>query len=149
MILLSRSLCQEVGTVSFLMFVWRLSHIIVLSWRLSCCEVALLKRTRGPGGHQVECELAMCPCGKDGQTILALGQRCQQVQGGGFSPWLSSEETTSGVLCLVLGSPVEGSHGLTEWLQKRAAKTVKVWRDEERVRELGLCSLRKSRLQES
>lgn len=65
-------------------------------------------------GHHVERELARCACGKEGQHCPGQHgeQCCQQVQGGDFSPQLSSGETTSAVLCLVLGSPVEGRHGL-------------------------------------
>ena len=54
----------------------------------------------GPGGLHVGQELVVHPCSTEGRKSIA-----QQVKGGDPSPLVSPGETTSEVLCLVLGSP--------------------------------------------
>lgn len=95
------------------------NHISCYKLRTDC----VLERTGAP---QARYQLAMCPCGKGSQHCpgLCLEESCQQVQEGGFSPWLNLMETTFRVLCLVLGSPVEERHGLVVCIQKRTTKTV-------------------------
>ena len=68
-----------------------------------------------PGGHQADHESAMCPCGQEGQRYPGLHSEecCQQVKGGDRPSLLSPGETTPGVLCPVLGSPVQEGHGAT------------------------------------
>lgn len=65
---------------------------------------------KGPGGlegQQVEHESAICPCDKERQQHLGVSQqRCrQQVQGSDSSSHHWGDPI--GVLCPVLGSPIE------------------------------------------
>lgn len=71
-------------------------------------KAALKKRSRAPGGRKVNQEPAMCPCSKGGQQHTGLHEDCHpQIEGGDPSPLLSPGETTAGVLCSVMGSPVQ------------------------------------------
>ena len=61
------------------------------------------------GGQQVDHEPAACPGCQEGQWDPGVHQEeCgQQVEGGSPSPLLCPSEVPSGVLCPVLGSPVQ------------------------------------------
>ncbi|RMC04952.1 hypothetical protein DUI87_18130 [Hirundo rustica rustica] len=54
-----------------------------------------------------------CPCGLAGQWYPEVHweDHCQQIKGGDPAPPLSPGEVTSGVLCPVLGSSVQGRNG--------------------------------------
>jgi len=84
-----------------------------------------------PGGHQIECEPTLCPCGKDDQQNPGLHEEecCQQVQGGERSPLLNTSETTSGVLHLALGSLTHERCELTEASPEKGHKDLilKAW----------------------
>ncbi|GAB0203499.1 mitochondrial enolase superfamily member 1 [Grus japonensis] len=60
-------------------------------------------------------EPAVCPCGQEGQRYLGVHseERGQQVKGGYPPPLLCPSEATSGILCPVLGSPVQERQGTT------------------------------------
>ena len=62
-----------------------------------------------PGGRQVNHEPAVCPGCQEGQWDPGVHQEeCgQQGEGGSPPPLLSPSEASSGVLCPVLGSPVQ------------------------------------------
>ena len=62
-----------------------------------------------PGGRQADQEPAVCPGCQEGQWDPGVHQEeCgQQVEGGSPSPLLCPSEASSGVLCPVLGSPVQ------------------------------------------
>ncbi|PKU47392.1 hypothetical protein llap_2294 [Limosa lapponica baueri] len=61
------------------------------------------------GGQQDDHEPAMCPCGQEGRWHPGVHQEeCdQQVEGGYSPPLLCPGEAASGVLCPVLGFPVQ------------------------------------------
>ena len=40
--------------------------------RMTTWKVALQKKTRGPGGQQVDCEPAVCSCGKESKQPHGL-----------------------------------------------------------------------------
>ncbi|GAB0178098.1 mitochondrial enolase superfamily member 1 [Grus japonensis] len=60
-------------------------------------------------------EPAMCPCGQEGQWYPGVhSEECGQQVGGGYSPpLLCPGEATTGILCPVLGSPVQERQGTT------------------------------------
>ena len=62
-----------------------------------------------PGGRQVDHEPAVCPGCQEGKWHPGVHQEeCgQQVEGGSPSPLLCPSEAPSGVLCPVLGSPLQ------------------------------------------
>ncbi|GAB0182855.1 mitochondrial enolase superfamily member 1 [Grus japonensis] len=73
----------------------------------------------------------------------------QEVKGGDSAPLFHSHETPPAVLCPALGSPVQDME-LLEQVQRRAMKTIRGLEHlsyENRLRELGLFSLEKRRLQ--
>jgi len=61
-----------------------------------------------PGRQQVSYEPVVCPCGQEGQWYAGVHSKKhgQQVKGGYPLPLLCPGEAISGVLCIVLGSPV-------------------------------------------
>ncbi|PKU43654.1 hypothetical protein llap_6043 [Limosa lapponica baueri] len=93
----------------------------------------------------------MCPCGQEGQRSPGVHQEeCgQQVEGGHPPPILCAGEAASGVLCPVLGFPVQEGQGTA------GESPVEGYRDDERTQtsvlggkteRLGLFSLEKIRL---
>jgi len=68
-----------------------------------------------PGGWQDDREPAVCPCCQEGQWYCRVHQEeCgQQVEGGSPSRLHCSSEAPSGVLCPVLGSPLQERWGAT------------------------------------
>lgn len=76
-------------------------------------EKVVLLKPGSPGGQQDDHEPAMCPCGQKGQWHPGLHQEVcgQQVEGGHPPPLLCLGEAASGVLCPVLGSPVQEGQG--------------------------------------
>jgi len=64
---------------------------------------------RGAAGRQVDHEPAVCPGCQEDQWDPGMHQEeCgQQVEGGSSHPLLCPSEAPSGVLCPVLGSPVQ------------------------------------------
>lgn len=57
--------CEEAGTACWLQF----SFPIMPSWK-----GGYRKGPGGSGGHQVECELEMCPCSKAGWQKIGMHQ---------------------------------------------------------------------------
>lgn len=82
------------------------------------------KWTRDPSEQNVEHEPAMSPCCREGQWYLRLhyAKYCQCTKRGDL---LNTSESISGVLCLVLGYPVQGE--LLERVQQRPTKKIKNW----------------------
>jgi len=76
---------------------------------VTCRRAALWRETGSAGGRQVDHEPAVCPGCQEGQWDPGVHQEeCgQQVEGGCSSPLLCPSEAPSGVLRLVLGSPVQ------------------------------------------
>lgn len=106
-------------------------------------------RLRGAGGQQADHEPAMCFCDQKGQWHPGMHQEeCDKQVEGGFPPLLlCSGEALTGVLCPVLGFPVQRGHG-TAW-----EDTAKGYKDnkgiehlsyEERPRGMGLFSMEKT-----
>lgn len=70
----------------------------------------------GSSEQQAEHQLAVCPCSKGSWLTGHAGvqhqeEYCQQVDEGDPSPLLSIGEAVCGVLCPVIGSPVQQTHG--------------------------------------
>lgn len=63
-------------------------------------RAVLQKRTWG-ADEEEECESAVCPCGETGPTAAGQGKWV-------FQWWFCTCQTTSGILCPVLGSLVQG-----------------------------------------
>jgi len=69
-------------------------------------------RPGGPGGHKIQHEPAKCFCCEEGKWYAQLHETkyWQQVNRGDLSSLLSTGEATVGLLCPVLGSPVQERH---------------------------------------
>ncbi|GAB0191964.1 hypothetical protein GRJ2_001661700 [Grus japonensis] len=99
-----------------------------------------------PGGRQLECESAMCPCSKDGQQHRGLHWRAhrQQVEEGDPSPLLSAGETQLECWVQFWAPQCKRDMDRLEQVQQRPTNMMKgleCQRYEERLRELGLFSL--------
>jgi len=97
----------------------------------------------GPGGHQVDHEAAICPCGRGSQH---QAENCQQVRGGDPSPLLSTGETA--LECWVQSCAPQNKRDieLLKRVQQGATKRIQGLEHlsyRERLRELGLSSLKK------
>jgi len=90
----------------------------------------------------------VCPCSPESQPYPRLHQKkCgQQVKGGDSAPLLCIGETLPGVLQLDLESSVETN--VLEHIQRRTTKMIQRMEHlscEDRLKETGLCSLKKRR----
>jgi len=124
-------------------------HALVQAWGRPAGKQLCREGPGCAGGGQVGPEPAVCPGCQEGQWDPGVHQEeCgQQVEEGSPPPLLSPSEAPSAVLCPVLGSPLQ--ERLLERVQWRATRMVRGLEHlsyEERLRELGLFSLKKRRL---